>query len=237
LVFVYREQEKVGEGTGFGFPIAIYADETYFSSTATVHVSQRETCTVVCKEFHMNRVSRNNLKHVKLENRKARTLLRYMAELYQKHRRLRFLLVKSFFVKMGVESNFVKTPSVGKVIMSYIIGERLIHVRADFSLLNRENLRKIFILNEQSSRFFRRYVDANHSELFGRQIGAWDMVHSDWACIMSRDGKIGFKMWKADGILRRGREYVDNSLDWVGLDYEIDSKKTVFEYDIEILGD
>jgi len=62
------------------------------------------------------------------------------------------------------------------------------------------------------------------------------LVQADWACITSINGKIGFKMWKSDGILRRGREFINNSLDWVGLDYEIDPRKTVFEYEIEILG-
>jgi len=236
LILIFNGFEKVGEGTGFGFPVVVYADETYFSGTATVFVSECRNCTVVSKEFHMDRVSRKSFKHVKLQNRKARALLRYLADLYQKHQHLRSLLVESFFEKMGIKSNFVKTPSIGKVLISFTINKRFIHVKADFSLLDRKNPRKFFILNEQSSKFFRRYIDANHLELFDKQIGAWNLVQANWACITSINGKIGFKMWKSDGILRRGREFINNSLDWVGLDYEIDPRKTVFEYEIEILG-
>ena len=235
LIFVHNGLEKVGEGTGFGFPILGYADETYFPGTATIDGSQHGSCISVCKEFCMNMISRNNLKSVILENQKARALLRYLADLYQKHRHLRFLHAKNFFTNIGIKSSFVRTPPVGNVRISYIISKRLIHVKADFSLCNRKKPQKIFLLNEQSSKLFRRYSDANHTELFDKQIDAWEPVQADWACLTSIDKEFGFKMWRTEGFLRRGREFISNSMDWAGLDYEIDPRITSFEYDIEIL--
>jgi hypothetical protein len=36
-------------------------------------------------------------------------------------------------------------------------------------------------------------------------------------------------------VLRRGREFLEGSLDWVGLDYEVNPRTDVFEYVIEVL--
>jgi hypothetical protein len=38
-------------------------------------------------------------------------------------------------------------------------------------------------------------------------------------------------------MLRRGRELTKNSLDWIGLDYELNPKDNQFEYEIKILVD
>jgi hypothetical protein len=40
-----------------------------------------------------------------------------------------------------------------------------------------------------------------------------------------------------NSILRRGREFMKGSLDWVGLDYEVNPASAVFEYSIELLGE
>jgi len=39
-----------------------------------------------------------------------------------------------------------------------------------------------------------------------------------------------------EGILRRGREFLKESLEWVGLDYELSPENDSFKYGIEILG-
>jgi len=237
LILVHNGTEMVGEGTGFGVPILIYANETYFSASAIVCLSRQENLTIIRKEFLMDRIARNRFRSVSLENRKARAILRYIAALYQRHRRLRFLALKGLIGEMDVHSGFVKTIPAGEIIVTYIIGLGRIQVKADFSLLKRENLQRISLLNEQSSRFFRKYLDSDKAELTDGQIGAWDTIRSEWACLTDLQGRFGFRLWQADNsVLRMGREFLKDSLDWVGLDYEIDPRSTVAEYEIEILG-
>jgi len=237
LIFVYKGAERVGEGTGFGVPVLIYPKETYFSSSSTISVAQTAESIKIRKEFYMDRAARNKFRNVYLENQKTRAFIRYLTDFYQKNRRLRFLSLKEFFVNMGVESTFVKTASAGKVSVTYDISNCVINVKVDFLHLKKAHLQKVFVLNEQSTSFFRKYSDADHSSLVDKQIGAWDAVGSEWACLMNLQGRIGYRLWKVNGsVLRRGRESMKNCLNWVGLDYEVDPDRKVFEYKIEILG-
>lgn len=237
LVLVHEGEEVVGEGTGFGFPVLVYANETYFSGSARVYLSQQGDCASVRKEFIMDRVARNRFRNVRLENRKARTVLGYMAEVYQRHRRLRFLRLKSLFREMDVGTSFVETQPVGKVVITYRVGIGRVLVKVDLGLVKREGLEKMFLLNEQGSGVFRRYVDSRGTELVYGRIGAWEDVEADWACLMDVEGRFGFRLRRIPGgLLRRGREYLRGSLDWVGLDYEFGLKKTAVQYEIEILG-
>jgi hypothetical protein len=237
LIFVYKGAERIGEGTGFGVPVLIYPKETYFSSSSTISVAQTAESIKIRKEFYMDRAARNKFRNVYLENQKTRSFIRCLTDLYQKNRRLRFLSLKEFFVNIGVESTFVKTDSAGKVSVTYDIRNCDINVKVDLFHIKKAHLQKIFVLNEQSANFFRKYSDATHSSATDKQIGAWDAVDSKWACLTDLKGRIGFRLWKVNSsVLRRGRESMKNCLDWAGLDYEVDPDRKVFEYKIEILG-
>jgi hypothetical protein len=237
LILVYDEKERVGEGTGFGFPVLIYPKETFFSGSSTVSVAQTTESIKIRKEFYMDRAARNKLGNVYLENQKVRAFIRYLTDFYQKNRRFRYLSLKEFFVKMGVESAFVKTAAVGKVVVTYDINNCVINVKVDLHDLRKVSSKKVFVLNEQSAKFFRKYSDAQQASLVDKQIGAWDDVSPEWACLTNMQGEVGYRLWKVDGsVLRRGRETMSNCLDWVGLDYEVASDSEVFEYRIEILG-
>jgi hypothetical protein len=103
--------------------------------------------------------------------------------------------------------------------------------------LKKKHPEKIFILNEQSASFFRKYFDAHCPCFFDEQIGAWDTVDSEWAAITDAQKQVGFRLRNVNGsVLRRGREVMKDHMDWVGLDYEVKSRNPVFEYKIEILG-
>jgi hypothetical protein len=237
LILVCSEKETVGEGTGFGLPILAYSNETYFSTISKVYLSSWKNCCIIRKEFAMDRIARNRYRNVRLENKSTRALFAHLADLYQKHPRFRFLALKSVTGKMQIDTAFVKATSVGKVIVTYAISGPRILVKADFSCLRKIGLRGIFVLNEQGSRFFRRYVDSENTEVKDGKIGAWDGINAEWACLTDLEGRFGFRLWRMkDCVLRRGREYLQNSLDWIGLDYEINPGTTVFEYPIEILG-
>jgi len=237
LIFVYRGMERIGEGTGFGFPALIYPKETFFSGSSTFSVKKTDNSIKITKEFHMDRTARNKFRNVHLENQKARTFIRHLTDLYQKKRHMRFLSLKEFIVNMGIESTFIETNSIGKLSVTYDINNYFINVKVDFSHLKRERPQKIFILNEQSASFFRRYSDAQRTSLIDRQTGAWDPVDADWACLTDLQGKVGYRLWNVNGsVLRRGREIMKNRMDWVGLDYEVYPHRETFEYKIEILG-
>jgi hypothetical protein len=235
LIFVVHGVERAGEGTGFGFPVVMYGEETYFSGSATVYVKQNCTGTEFRKEFVMNRIVRNQLKHVHLENPQARTFIRVLTDLYQKNRRFRYLALKEIVVNMGVKSAFIETAAIGKIPVTYKINGSHIDVEADFRQLKKRNPNKIFILNEQSATFFPRYQDSNGAEFVGKNVGAWDDVTAESAWLTDLDGQIGYRLWNVDDcVFRRGRETMKKCLDWSGLDYEVYPKKQTLKYSIEI---
>ena len=237
LIFTYDRTEKVGEGTGFGFPVLIYPKETYFSSWAEVWMKKTSGSIKIKKEFIMDRIARNKFGNARLENQQARTVIRFLTDLYQKNKRFRFLAVKEIILNMGVQSTFVKTVSIGKLPVTYEITNCAVNVKVDFRQLRKKHPRKIFVLNEQSASFFRRYADSQGSVLVDGQIGAWDTIDADWACLTDLKGRVGFRLWNVDGcVFRRGRETMKNCLDWSGLDYDVDPNSKVFEYRIDLLG-
>lgn len=238
LIIVYDRIERVGEGTGFGVPIVQFSDETYFSGSASVHTLLKQDGATIIKSFVMNMVRRKKLGEIKIENRVMRDVFERFAEVYQKHSRLRLLMLADLFQRLGMRSDFVKAEPVGHIIVTYHIGHQgSVKVKANFSFVKKENLQKIFLLNEQSSTFFKKYRDSNGTVLFDKQVGAWERVEAKWATISEPKTEVGFRLWKIKAsILRRGREFLKGHLDWIGLDYEIGPDKATFEYNIEILG-
>jgi hypothetical protein len=116
LILVYNGMERIGEGTGFGFPALIYPKETYFSGSSTFSVKQTPNSIRITKEFQMNRTARNKFRNINLENQKARAFIRHLADLYQKNRHLRFLSLKELIVNIGsIESTFIETTPMGIV--------------------------------------------------------------------------------------------------------------------------
>jgi hypothetical protein len=239
LVYVCNGTEKVGEGAGFGFPVLICADETYFSSSATVSLSKSSRAIMVRKEFVMDRIARNKLGNVRLENPQTRAFIRALCSLYQgnRHFRFPFLKMKEIIVNMGVEAAFEETEPVGKVPITYEIRGNTVSVQVDLSQIETRTLKKVFILNEQSANHFRRYHDSLGTALVDGQIGAWDNVSAEWACFTDAQEQVGFRLWQARGaVFRRGRETMRDRLDWAGLDYEVNPGSDFFEYRIELLG-
>lgn len=237
LIFVYHGTELVGEGTGFGVPVARYRNKTYFPGSSTVQILQKDEQTTVVKQFTLNMVFERRLGKAKIENKITHKFTRLVAELYEGHKYWRPVFQQRLSTHIGLKTSFVQVKPAGKVAVTYRIDPPCIHVETDLKLLKRSNLQRIFVLNEQGSRHFRKYTDSNGTVWFDKHIGAWDKVQAKWACISSGSGEIGFRLWKVeDAILRRGREFFEGTLDWVGLDYEVSPKKTCFEYDIEILG-
>lgn len=237
LILVYRGAELVGEGTGFGVPVVRYRDRDYFSGSSTLHVFQKGDCTIAVKEFALNRILENRFRKGKMENKIIRKFTRLSNELYWKHRHWRLLALANLPKSIGVQTTFVQAKSIGNVTVTYFVDSALISVKVDLERLEKGGLQRIFLLNEQGSRFFKKYLDSNGTVLFDKQIGAWENVEADWAYISNKSDEVGFRLWKVkDTILHRGREFLKGTFDWVGLDYEVNPEKTRFEYNIEIFG-
>jgi hypothetical protein len=237
LILVGNGTEMVGEGAGFGLPVLVCSDETYFSGTSKTCVSHHGGFGIIKKEFVMDRKARNRFRNVTLENRSTRHFFGYLASLYQKHPQLRFLKLKKLTGEMNIDTAFVETIPYGRVIVTYSINKNRITVKGDFRHLKSEGIRKIFMLNEQGSRFFREYFDSEETRLNDERIGAWDEIDAAWASLIAPRNGFGFRLKRLENcVLRRGREFLKDSLDWVGLDYEVNGKSDVFEYTIEILG-
>jgi hypothetical protein len=234
LIFVYDGRELVGAGSGFGCPVLEYSKETYFSGSSQVHLSQEGNLTIIRKDFLMDRIKRNRFRNFVLESQKIRRILDYIAEFYRCH--FRFSRLKELLVGFGIRTRFVRASCRGKIIMTYILSQKRIRVKADFRHIRKEDLKKILLLNEQGSRFFRVYLDSNGSRLIDQKIGHWSILRAKWVSIMDSREKIGFQLTHVENsILRRGQEFIKDFLDWVGLDYEIRPENVTFEYDIKIL--
>ena len=237
LILVVNGQEAVREGTGFGSPVLAYSDETYFSGSSSLYVAARSRRRAILKVFNMDRVARNSFRNVTLENHAASSFIERLGHLYRAHPRMRFLTLKELTGSVNVGKVFPEAASVGKVSVTYTVEESRVTVKADFSDVCMKGLRKVFVLNEQGSTLFRSYSDSSGTELTDGQIGAWDVVEAEWACLSTLRCDAGFRLRRVEGsILRRGRECLSGSLDWAGLDYEVSLGTDVFEYVIELLG-
>jgi hypothetical protein len=237
LVFVHEGAEQVGEGGGFGLPILIYQDETYFSGLSAVSAGRKGSVTWIQKAYLMDHVNRTKFKNVSLHSAKARIVMKQLAALYRKNKFLQFLALRELSLSLGVESVYLKKAPVGRLVVNYEIAGQTVNVTVDCSQINRKGLEKIVVLNEQSANFFRIYQDSNETQTIDGQIPSWERVTSEWACLMNPDRRIGYRLWDIEnGLLHRGRETLPNFLDWAGLDYEFLPQKDFFEYKIQLLG-
>lgn len=238
LFIVYDGLQRTGEGTGFGVPVVKYVDETYFPGSSKVYTLQKQDSTTIVKIYAMNTVRRKKLGRIYVRNRVIRGVHRRIADAFQETKHLRPLFLTILSQRLGLHGNFVKTEAIGQIIITYPVSHRgLVKVKADFGPIQKRKLQKFFLLNEQGSTFFRKYHDSNGTVLFDSRIGTWERVDAGWASISAPKNNVGFRLWKVKGsTLRRGREFLECYLDWIGLEYEIDPNTTEFEYEIEVLG-
>ncbi len=239
LVLLCDGTQVIGEGTGFGVPIAKYSDETVFSGSSSLYVRRLGDIVEIRKEFLMDLVAGDRLRKFKLKIRAVRTLSDFFCLQYQTHKRLvrPVLIVRGLFFKFGIKSTFKNSQHKGTIIVTYVMDRNRIRVKLNFSQLEQANLAKVFILNEQGAHFFRTYADSEGLRLVDEEIGAWSNVTAQSAKIANEQNKIGFSLKSKEGsTLKRGREMMDGSLNWIGLDYELDPKCCNFEYEIELFG-
>jgi len=236
LILFVNERELAGEGIGLGVPAVRYKDRTYFSGSSTLKFEQTHSYATAVKRFTLNLTTERTLRNVKLETKITRKIRRSFDKLYMDHRQLRLFASENMLGLLGIRRVFAETKPVANVTVTYSIEPPHIRTEAEFNLLQRADLQKIYLLNEQGSTHFGKYHDSRGMILFDEDIGAWETVDASWACIHSVEDRVGFRLWKQkDAILHRGREFLDGLLDWVGLDYEVDPGNLHFNYDIELV--
>lgn len=239
LVLLCNGSDVIGEGIGFGVPIAKYSGGTVFSGSSSLYVRRTGGTTEIRKEFYMDLISRDRFRSFKLTIPGLRELSEFFCFQYQKHKRIvrPVLIVRGLFFKFGIKSSFMKSQHKGTIIVTYIMDRNRIQVKLNFSQLEQANLAKVVILNEQGAHFFRTYCDSEGVRLVDEEIGAWANVSAQSAKIANEQNKIGFILKSKEGsTLKRGREMMEGSLNWIGLDYELDPKHCHFEYEIELFG-
>ncbi len=240
LVLVLNGKELIEEGVGFGVPVVIYSDETYFSGSAHVLISEDVQDKIIIKHFYMDRVSRKSwIGRILIDNRIYRMFTNFLADVYRNrptYRKVIFPLIR-LRSKIGIKTIFVKVESRGEIIVEYRIRERSINVEVDFTKLSKGGCRCALLLNEQGSTFFKRFVDSDGLNLSNDQIGAWDLIKADWACLSNSDGTLGFCLKSIPNCkLFRGRERIEGRMAWAGIGYELSQVQTRFNYRINLRG-
>lgn len=241
LILIYKGTETIGEGTGFGAPILQYRNKTIFSKTSKLYIRKKNGKVTIHKKYLMDTTIQKRIRQVKLEKQKlavaTNQTIKHITKLYQKHKYLQFLSSERLLKKLGIHTDFIKTVPVGIIDVTYKIDRHQITIRADIGQIQRNDLQRVIITNEQGASFYTKYTDSNNLTLITRKIGAWQPVLANWATITDVQNKVGFQLYaQKRTTLRRGREYLRNCRNWIGLDYEINPKNVFFDYKIDILG-
>ncbi len=240
LILTLNGRELIEEGMGFGVPVAMFEDKTYFSQSAEVTISEHGEEKVIRKKFCMDTVSRKGLKsQVLVDNPLYTVFSNALAKTYREvlaSRRVIFPLIKLRNVT-GVRTFFTKVDPRGEIILTYKIKRAAVDINTDFANLEKHRRKKMLILNEQGSTFFRRFFDSQGLSLTGEKIGAWDIVKADWGCFSDWGNQLGFSLQNLSGSrLFRGMERISGRLAWAGMGYELNPNLKKFIYTIKICG-
>jgi hypothetical protein len=239
LILMLGERELIEEGVGFGVPVAMFSDKTYFSGSATVSIPSGCQKKVVVQQFYMDTVSRKIWKNkVFADNSVYQLFSRFLMGIYRKYpasRRGIFPLIK-LRNRLGIQTRFTKAKHRGTITVTYKIKRNSVVIEADLTKIDKHNCTKVLLLNEQGSTFFRRFHDSNGTSLTDEKIGAWDVVDADWAWFSDINYTLGFRLQRLPPYkLMRGREYIKDRLSWAGMAYELNPHTGYFQYEVKIL--
>jgi hypothetical protein len=94
---------------------------------------------------------------------------------------------------------------------------------------------EVVVMNEQGASHFDMYQDASGIPFYGDEIGCWDNVNALEASFESSIHHIAFRLGKVKGAqLFRGRELIDDRLDWAGFGYSYPPFIKTFQYVMKI---
>jgi len=238
MILLYNGIELIEEGGGFGLPVAIFSDKTFFSSSANVYINENGQSKIIVKRFFMDALSIRSWKiGFLIENSLYKLISNFFEGAYRDYsvsRKVIFPLIK-LKNKIGVKTQFIKTEPRGEITIIYNVKSDGLEIRADLTKLNKTHLQKVVFLNEQGSTFFRRFFDSNNPDLIDEKIGAWELIKTDTACFTDLNNNLGFCLKKLPNCrLFAGRECITGVTDWAGIEYEVSSDVDFFNYEIQI---
>lgn len=238
LVLVFNGKELVEEGAGFGVPVVVFSDKTYFPGSAHLSIVENGEEWSFIKTFYLDTVSRKVWTNkILLDKFPYRSFSRTCEDIYRNYpasQRFLFPLVK-LRNRLGIRTHFIRAESRGKVTVTYKINHDSVDIEADFTGISKRHCKKVLLLNEQGSTFFRRFFDSDGLNLVDEAIGPWELVEADWACFSNLDSNIRFCLRTFPNCrLLRGRECVEGRLGWAGIAYELSPSLGLFQYNVRI---
>ncbi len=238
LVLMSKGKELIEEGVGFGTPIVLYRDKTYFACSAEVFAEADSNREVLVKNFFLDSISRkkvggssyvddgfysfaHGIFHKVYVNRK--TLTPFFNKIIE--------LRKIF----GMKTDFVKAEPKGVITVRYVCLTDSIHVEVSLLKLDKAGCQEILIMNEQGATHFRKYSDSDGTTLTDSKIGAWETVEADEASFTDPENRLSFSLKRLDGAkLYRGRELTPGRFSWAGLGYSLRPQFSHFKYAIKL---
>jgi hypothetical protein len=238
LILLFRGEELIEEGAGFGVPIVKCRDSTYFSSTAELHVThETQSNAIVKKIFFLDTISKKQVQSALINDNLYSVFHKIFEIGYLTRQGMRpvfdwMMRVRKTF---GVNTKFTKTSSRGKVAVTYNCHSNFVKIEVDLSSLDKKLCKEILFLNEQGAANFRKYADTNGNTLYDRQIGAWTKVTAEKASFFDIERHISFTLENVEGAeLYRGREQVRDRFSWAGMAYALSPGKSSFSYSVRI---
>jgi hypothetical protein len=240
LVLLVDDEELIEEGAGFGVPVVKYLRRTYFSSSAESWVEQKGNHYAIVKFYALDAIARKRLgKASYINDDFYRFFHKFFEKAYLSNKKWAFIFNKimEFRRTVGVQTEFVKVKTKGRIKVKYTFESSIIRIHVDLADLDRAECREILILNEQGSTFFRKYSDTTGLRLLDEKIGAWEIVRAEEASLSNIRETLKFTLLKQEGnLLFRGWEKTSGRFAWTGLGYSLKRNASSFEYIIRLGG-
>jgi len=237
LVLVHNGEELVEEGTGFGVPVAVFRDKTFFSSSARVSIGKDDQGEIIEKTFLLDTSPRRRWKITSLVDNPFYTVVSsFFEKTYTDYPNSRKFMLPLMELKtrVGVKTDFARSISRGFVLIRYKIRQDQLDIEADLTGISVDGLRKLVFLNEQGSTFFKRVVKSDGEDLTDRQIGAWNPINCSHVSFSDLHNSLSFSLEKLPkSRLFIGREYFKGLTAWAGIEYEVEPPLNRFNYRIQ----
>ena len=141
LVLILDGKELIEEGAGFGVPITVFSDKTYFSSSAQVLVYEAEHSRIIVKRFLMDTSSRRNWKIGSfVDNPFYKRVSSFLEAAYRNYPNSRKVILPLMGLKnkVGVKTDFIPSEPRGEVTMTYKVKQDRLDIEADLTGLAKD---------------------------------------------------------------------------------------------------
>ena len=236
LVLGLNDRDLSEEGVGFGVPVLKFGLESVFPDSWRMSAENHDGFFLIKADFRMNLVARMAKNNDIINNHVFCWAREKLSKIHREDSRLRggmsFLsgILRRTF---DLEDTFCKIPTLGFVVVTYMIIGSRIDVELKFPLV--KGCTELIVLNEQGASCFDTYMDTDSRILMGKEIGSWDEANAKYASFIDPFDKLSFTLKSVEGArMFRGREMATNRLSWSGLAYILPPQREKFAYSIRI---